>query len=66
MSANERFRKQKDIKKLTKITQNWVVFFSFLNEYEVSKVLVLKIKKLNDRKIKLEHEYAKGNEYFII
>ena len=30
MSADERFRKQKDIKKLTKITQNWVVFFHFL------------------------------------
>ena len=26
MSANERFSKQEDIKKLTKITQNWVVF----------------------------------------
>ena len=24
-----------------------------------------KIKKLNDRKIKLEHEYEKGNEYFM-
>ena len=30
MSANEMVSKQKDIKKLTKITQNWVVFFSFL------------------------------------
>ena len=30
MSANERFSKQKDIKKITKITQNWVVFFLFL------------------------------------